>query len=195
MGNHQSFRLILASGSPARRDLLNQAGYTFMVLPAHIEEPTGVGIADVRAFVHQVAWSKAAAVAPQVAEGIILAADTVAWLDGQVIGKPADQNDARRILTQLSGRRHELWTGVCLWRRPDHLQLAWQEVTQVMFRRLEDTELEAYLATRLWQNNSGAYAIQGPDDPYVRIVQGSLSNVIGMPMESLARFLPLLTRS
>jgi septum formation protein len=68
-------------------------------------------------------------------------------------------------------------------------------VTQVMFRRLEDTELEAYLATRLWQNNSGAYAIQGPDDPYVRIVQGSLSNVIGMPMESLARFLPLLTRS
>jgi septum formation protein len=73
------------------------------------------------------------------------------------------------------------------------LQLDWQEVTQVLFRPMGDAEREGYLAAGLWQNNSGAYAIQGPDDPYVRIVQGSLSNVIGMPMETLARVLPLLT--
>jgi septum formation protein len=73
---------------------------------------------------------------------------------------------------------------VCLWRRPDDVQLAWQEVTHVWFKRLDDRELDAYLATRQWANNSGAYAIQGPDDPYVRVVNGSLSNVIGLPMET-----------
>lgn len=190
MGKQQPFRLILASGLPARCDLLTEAGYAFTIVPANIPEPTGAGITDIRAFVQQVAWSKAAAVAPQVAEGVVLAADTVAWIDGQVIGKPNDEADARRILRQLGGREHELWTGVCLWRRPDDLQLAWQEVTRVSFRQLTDAELNAYLATRQWQNNSGAYAIQGNNDPYVRIVQGSLSNVIGLPMETTREYLP-----
>ncbi len=187
-------RLTLASGSPARRELLTEAGYSFDVLPANIDEPTGAGVSDIRAFVQQVAWSKAAAVAPRVADGVVLAADTVAWIDGTVIGKPADEADARRILTRLGGREHELWTGVCLWRRPDDVQLAWQEVTRVGFQRLSAAELDAYLATRQWANNSGAYAIQGTDDPYVRVVRGSLSNVIGLPMESLAKWLPALAR-
>ena len=195
MGTHLPVRLTLASGSPARRDLLTEAGYTFAVLPANIDEPDGRGVTDIRAFVQQVAWAKAAAVAPRLPDGVILAADTVAWIDGHVIGKPADEADARRILTMLGGRDHELWTGVCLWRRPDDLQLAWQEVTRVSFRRLTDAELTAYLATRQWHNNSGAYAIQGHDDPYVRVTAGSLSNVIGLPMESLARYLPLLARA
>ena len=87
-----------------------------------------------------------------------------------------------------------MWTGVCLWRRPDDVQLAWQEVTRVWFQRLREEELAAYLATRQWANNSGAYAIEGTNDPYVRVVQGSLSNVIGLPMESLERWLPALVR-
>jgi septum formation protein len=182
-------RLTLASGSPARRDLLTEAGYAFDVRPADIDEPTGEGVRDIRAFVQRVAWLKAAAVAPGVADGIVLAADTVAWIDGAVIGKPADEADARRILTRLGGNEHELWTGVCLWRRPDDVQLAWQEVTRVWFKRLSDPELGAYLATRQWANNSGAYAIQGPDDPYVRVVRGSLSNVIGLPMGTTSTLL------
>jgi septum formation protein len=184
MANSLPTRLTLASGSPARRDLLTEAGYAFDVLPADIDEPRGEGVRDIRAFVQQVAWSKAAAVAPRVAGGIVLAADTVAWIDGAVIGKPVDEADARRILTRLGGREHELWTGVCLWRRPDDVQLAWQEVTRVWFKPLDEAELGAYLATRRWANNSGAYAIQGPNDPYVRVVRGSLSNVIGLPMET-----------
>jgi septum formation protein len=72
------------------------------------------------------------------------------------------------------------------------VQLLWQEVTRVFFQRLSDSELAAYLATRQWANNSGAYAIQGANDPYVRVVAGSLSNVVGLPLESLARYLPLL---
>src|SRR5437868_568998 len=101
MAKSSSQRLILASGSTARRELLEHAGYEFEVIPADIEEPTGAGVMDIRAFVQQVAWLKAAAVAPKVKEGIVIAADTVGWLGGQVLGKPADQNDARRILRML----------------------------------------------------------------------------------------------
>src|SRR5208283_5315529 len=86
MGKQHSYRLILASGSQGRRELLEEAGYSFTVQPASIEEPDGSGIEDIRAFVQQVAWMKAAAVAPRIADGIVLTADTVAWIDGQVIG-------------------------------------------------------------------------------------------------------------
>lgn len=194
MAEQLPFRLTLASGSPARRELLERAGYPFEVRPAHVEEPTGAGVTDIRAFVQQVAWMKAAAVAPQVADGVVLAADTVGWLDGRVIGKPEDAADARRILRTLSGRQHELWTGVCLWRRPDDVQVAWQEMTVVVFEALSEEELGRYLATRQWEGCSGAYAIQERDDPYVRVVRGSMSNVIGLPMESLRKNLELLRR-
>jgi len=187
-------RLILASGSPARRDLLTRAGYAFDVLPAHIDEPTGAGVTDPRAYVQNVAWLKAAAVAPRVDRGSVLAADTVGWLNGEIIGKPADEADARRILTTLGGTVHELWTGVVLWRRPDDLQIAWQEVSRVRFKRLSDAELDAYLATRQWQGCSGAYAIQEKDDPYVQLVEGSMTNVVGLPMETLGRVLSSVER-
>jgi septum formation protein len=189
MAKPQSVRLILASGSPARRDLLSRAGFRFEIMPAHIDEPTGAGVKDPRAYVHQVAWLKAAAVAPSVSEGLVLAADTVGWLDGQIIGKPADESDARRILRALGGSLHELWTGVVLWRRPGDVQIAWQEVSRVAFKKLTHAELDAYLACRTWQGCSGAYAIEEKDDPYVRVLEGSLTNVIGLPVETLERIL------
>ncbi len=187
MGEQPPLRLILASGSLGRRELMKRAGYAFEVRPANVDEPTGAGVTDIRSYVHSVAWIKAAAVAPQIAEGIIIAADTVGWLNGQVIGKPEDEGDARRILKTLGGNEHELWTGVVLWRRPDGLQLTWQEVSNVTFKRLSDAEVDTYLATRTWQGCSGAYAIKEEGDPYVRVIQGSVSNVIGLPMETLAR--------
>jgi septum formation protein len=186
------FRLTLASASPARRQLLRDGGYSFDILPANIDEPTEATGDSPRAFVHHVAWSKAAAVAPRVAEGIVLAADTVGWLHGGVIGKPADEADARRILRLLGGTTHELWTGVVLWRRPDDVQLVFQERSLVAFKALTDSELDGYLATRQWEGCSGAYAIQDGDDPFVRMVEGSRSNVIGLPMETLERVLPRL---
>jgi septum formation protein len=188
-------RLILASGSPARRELLERAGIPFEIMPAAIDEPTGEGFTDPRTYVQTVAWLKAAAVAPRVPNGLVLAADTVGWLDGKVVGKPADEADARRILTTLSGREHELWTGVVLWRRPDDLQFVWQERSIVHFRKVTDAELNAYLATRQWEGCSGAYAIQERDDPYVQLRSGSLSNVVGLPMESMERVLRTIAAS
>jgi septum formation protein len=192
MGEQSPLRLILASGSAGRRELLTRAGFRFAVLLANIDEPSGAGFQEPRPFVEHVAWLKAAAVAPRVADGIVLAADTVGWLHGQAIGKPADEADARRILRLLAGTEHELWTGVCLWRRPDDLQLAWQEMSRVAMKPLSDAELDTYLATRQWQGCSGAYAIQERNDPFITVVRGSTSNVIGLPMETLERVLPLL---
>ena len=192
MATIASRRLILASSSPDRRALLERAGYSIEVIPSHIDEPTGQGFTDPRHYVQTVAWLKAAAVAPKIAEGLILAADTVGWLDGQVIGKPDDVDHARRIITALSGREHKLWTGVVLWRKPDNVQLVWQECTRLFFRTLSTEELDAYLATDQWVGRSGAFAIQEENDPFMHIIDGSLTNVIGLPMESLERYLQIL---
>jgi len=193
MGEEQPFRLILGSSSPARRWLLERAGYRFEVRPPGIDEPTHAGYGNPRELVQHIAWLKAQAVAPNVeGECIVLTADTVAWLDGEVLGKPADEADARRILRFLGGREHELWTGVCLWRRPDDVQVAWQEQSLVLFNALSDAELDAYLAGRSWQNNAGGYAIEETDDPHVHVVRGSVSNVIGLPMETLVGNLRIL---
>jgi septum formation protein len=189
MGAPLPFRLTLASGSIGRRWLLEKAGYTFDILPANIDEPTQAVHGSCRQFVHHVSWMKAAAVAPKVADGVVLAADTVGWLDNAVIGKPDNANDARRILRTLAGRVHELWTGVCLWRIADDFQLCWQERTLVRMKPFTDSELDAYIATNRWVGCSGAYAIEETNDPYLVVEDGSLSNVIGLPMESLARAL------
>jgi septum formation protein len=174
---------------------MSRAGYRFEVMPSNIDEPSGTGFTDPRSLVEHIAWLKAAALAPRVPEGVILTADSLGWIHGQPIGKPADEADARRILGLLSGTEHELWTGVCLWRRPDDIQVAWQEVSRVAFKALTDAELDAYLATRTWQGCAGAYAVEESEDPYVQVRQGSVTNVIGLPMESTQRVLAWLSRS
>jgi septum formation protein len=187
----QPLRLILASGSSARRELLARFGYQFEVRPANVEEPTEAGHGDPRSYVQTIAWMKAAAVAATVDDGVVLAADTIGWCDGRPVLKPEDEANARRILRMLGGRTHELWTGVCLWRTPDGLQLAWQEVSRVHMKAMSDAELDDYIRTRQWVGCSGAYAIREDGDPLLT-VEGSVTNVVGLPMESLGKYLSLL---
>jgi len=168
---------------------LEQSGHAFEVKPSNIDEPTEARLGSCRHYVGELAWLKAAAVAPTVSDGLIIAADTVGWLHGKVIGKPEDVADARRIITSLSGTTHELWTGVCLWLRPGDWQLCWQERSLVRMASLTDAELDAYLKTDKWVGNSGAYAIELPSDPFLTVEEGTVSNVIGLPMESLERAL------
>jgi septum formation protein len=186
---HLPFRLILASGSRGRRWLLEEAGYSFEVRPSHIDEPTEARLGDCRHYVGELAWLKAQAVALQHPDGLVIAADTVGWLHGKVIGKPADEADARRIIRALAGTVHELWTGVCLWLRPGDWQFCWQERSLVRMAALTEAEIDAYLKTRKWEGCSGAYAIELPSDPYLTVERGSVSNVIGLPMESLEKAL------
>ena len=192
MPRYESPRLILASGSAGRRELLSRLGMPFEVLPADIDEPTG--FRDPRHEVQAVSWLKAAAVAPRIDAGIVLAADTIGWINGHAILKPDDEADARRILREMGGTTHELWTGVVLWRRPDDVQMIWQERSLVEFRAMTDAELDAYLATRSWKQHSGAYAIEEEGDPYVRVVEGSFTNVIGLPLETLSPRLAWLAK-
>lgn len=191
--NPLPFRLILASGSQGRKWLMERAGYSFTVKPSNIPEPTEARLGDCRHYVGELAWLKAQAVALDIEEGLIIAADTVGWLNGKVIGKPEDEADARRIIKALSGTVHELWTGVCLWIRPGDWQFTWQERSLVRMKALSEPEIDAYLKTRKWEGCSGAYAIELPNDLYLTVEEGSVSNVIGLPMESLERALKWLS--
>lgn len=181
--------LILASSSPSRRELLSRAGYRFQVILPDVDEPSPDRFSDPRTCVYVLSWLKAGSVARRLQEGLVLGADSIGWYGDHGIGKPRDEADARRILSELSGSRHELWTGVCLWRRPDDLQVAWQEQSLVEMKQLSAAELDAYIATGVWQGKSGAYAIKEESDPYIRVVKGTISNVIGLPLESLMRVL------
>jgi septum formation protein len=183
------FRLILASNSWGRKWLMEQAGYSFEVKPSNIPEPTEARLGDCRHYVGELAWLKARTVAQSIDNALVIAADTVGWLHGKVIGKPEDEADARRIIKSLSGTVHELWTGVCLWLRPGDWQFTWQEKSLVRMKALSESEIDAYLKTRKWEGCSGAYAIELPDDPYLTVEVGSASNVIGLPMESLEKAL------
>jgi septum formation protein len=172
--------------------LLTRFGYQFEVRPAQVEEPTVAGQGDPRSYVQTIAWMKAAAVAAIIEDGVVLAADTVGWCDGRPVLKPEDEADARRILRMLGGRTHELWTGVCLWRKPDGVQLAWQEVSRVHMKAMTDAELDEYIRTRQWVDCSGAYAIREDGDPLLT-VEGRVTNVVGLPMEPASIALQYLT--
>ncbi len=184
-----AFRLILASGSWGRRWLFDQAGYTYEAITSNVDEPTEARLGNCEHYVGELAWLKAQAVARTIDDSVIVAGDTVGWLDGKVVGKPDDADHARQIIRWLSGRTHELWTGVCVWLRPGDLQLCWQERSLVSMSEITDAQLEEYIATRKWEGCSGAYSLEFPTDQYLSVIEGSVSNVIGLPMESLAKAL------
>jgi septum formation protein len=121
------------------------------------------------------------------AQGLILGADTVGLAGGRVFGKPGDRADARRMLEAISGTVHEVLTGWCLFRTRDQLQIAGVERTTVTMRSWTPDEFEAYLDSGEWIGKSGAYGLSLPHDPFVTRVAGSPSNVIGVPLERLAR--------
>ena len=179
-----SNQLILASNSQGRRWLLENAGFTFQIQPADIPEPE-TGFAVPRTMVQTIAWLKASTVAARTRSGLIIAADTIGWLDGKPLLKPRDREHARSMIQSMAGRIHELWTGVVVWKQPEGKQVCWQERSLVRIAPLSQDALEHYLTARIWEGCSGSYAISGPDDPVVRVVEGSLSNVVGLPMESL----------
>jgi len=181
--------LILASQSPRRRALLEEAGYEFEVQPPADGAETGPSEKEaVAETVARLALEKGADVAPAVAEGLVLSCDTLAECDGQLLGKPTDRQDAERMLRCMRGQRHRVWTGVCLWRRPDDHRLLDYDCTELVMESISDTQLEAYLESGDWEGKAGAFGYQD-DLPWIEILSGSPSNVIGLPLELLARML------
>ncbi len=176
--------LILGSSSPSRIELLKRIFNTFEIIKPDIEEPSS-GFSSPREQVAVISWLKGQEVSLQVKQGIIIAADTIGWIDGKPLLKPIDREDAKEMISRMSGRNHELWTGVVLWHKPTNLQLCWQEQSIVSFKKVSPAEIEHYLETRSWKNHSGSYAIEEKNDPWVQISQGSITNVIGLPLETL----------
>jgi len=177
-------RLILASSSSGRRWLLNQFIKQFEVIASSIEEPQS-GFSNPKVMVQTIAWMKAVAVAQELSDGLIIAADTIVWIDGQPMLKPENRNHAKNMIISLQGRIHELWTGVVVWDRSRNIQICWQERSLVRVAPMCKNQIDAYLNERIWEGCSGAYSIEMNNDPVIQIVEGSKSNVVGLPIESL----------
>jgi septum formation protein len=182
-----SARLILASASPRRRELLGDLGVRFDVVASDVPEIPAPGEPPA-AFACRAAREKAADVARRSPDAFVLAADTVVTLDGAVFGKPADRADARRMLHALSGRTHEVLTAVALADpagRIDELLVR----SEVEFRALTAADIDAYLASDEPYDKAGAYAVQGSAQRFVLQVRGSYSNVVGLPVDEVRALL------
>jgi len=178
-------RLILASASPRRRQLLAEAGYSFEVDPSLIEEPEPVPATSPLAYATHLAWSKAAEVARRRNTGLILGVDTVCAVGNEILNKPLDRSDAERMIRLQEGHDTDVVSGICLYRADRHEWLGAVEVSVVRFKPLCDRERDDYLDSDRWQGKSGAYGVQNRD-PFVTLIRGSFSNVVGLPMERLA---------
>lgn len=183
-------KLILASSSPRRHKLLTQAGFVFDVLPSPFDEPHDFAD-DVSPANRAEASSyfKARSVARLCTDEVILAADTVVALGPDVFGKPTDVHDARRILSKLAGTTHQVITGVTLFDAGSRRRVIGHDTTGVTMRPMDDDALDKYLAGNDWRGKAGAYGIQDRGDAFIERIEGSFTNVVGLPMELVANLL------
>jgi len=174
-------RIVLASASPRRRELLAKAGVEFTVDASSAAESSeaGEGLASL---VLANARAKALEVAARHPGAVVIGADTLVWMDGRPLGKPSNKDEAREMLEALSGRVHEVATGVHLVRLEPRRHAEFHEVTRVRFRRLDDRAIGGYLAKVDVLDKAGAYALQEFGDLLVESLEGSRSNVVGLPV-------------
>ena len=181
--------IVLASASPRRRELLSHFSVPFTVDPAAGPEspPAGAGPEET---VRALAAAKAAEVAGRHPDSVVIGADTVVELDGAILGKPADRDDARRMLRALSGREHRVYTGVAVVRGGE--QVCGAEMTRVFFREMTDREIAAYVDSGEPMDKAGAYGYQGLASLFVERIDGDFFNVVGLPLCRLGRMLETL---
>lgn len=182
-------RLILASASARRAEILRDAGFSFTVMSSAIDETPIPGESG-QDLVQRLADAKAELVAARaVGPAMVVAADTVVLIDGEILGKPRTTEDARHMLTKLSGHVHSVVTGVTVIRLPDAERRSFVETTHVHFGPLSAEELDRYLATEEPSDKAGAYAIQGRAGRYVSRIEGCYFNVVGLPLARLCHSL------
>ncbi len=181
-------RLILASNSPRRIVLLKSLGYHFDIVPHDIEECI-LGDVLPMELVQNLAFLKATDVARRVSNAIIISADTVIVHKNNILGKPKDVSDAKRILSILSDSEHDIISGVCVMEMPSRKKMLRIERTHIRMRNIKDEEIDRYILTGEPMDKAGAYAIQGEGRKFIEKIDGSFSNAVGLPLELLQEML------
>lgn len=182
--------LILASTSPRRAAILKQHGYSFEVVAPPEDDPSALprNLSPAQ-FASYLSAQKARVVAQRLGRGLILAGDTVAALGDEIFGKPIDRSDAERILRVIAGTAHEVTTALTLLDATLDREMTWHDTTTVIMRDLTEVELSDYLDAGAWKGKAGAYGIQDHGDAFVQRIEGSFTNVVGLPVEMLTRML------
>jgi septum formation protein len=182
-------RLILASQSPRRKELLRDAGFEFeVVVPSDSAECGICSQETAPEMVARLAQQKGADVAARIDQGLIIACDTVAECCGQILGKPQHREHAQELLELLRGREHRVYSGLCLWERPSDATQVIVEVTHLKMDNISDEQLQEYLDSDLWEGKAGAFGYQDRQG-WLEIVEGSEANVVGLPIERLVQLL------
>lgn len=180
--------IILASKSPRRRDLLSQAGLSFSVIPSSFDEST-ISVSSPEIYVRILAESKAKDLAPRYPHRWIIGADTIVLKDSKIMGKPDSKKEARMMLKHLSGITHQVLTGYCICCKAKKSFFSETIKTEVLFKKLTDEEIEWYIETGEPFDKAGAYAIQGLGAFLVKSINGSYTNVVGLPICEVIDFL------
>lgn len=174
-------KIVLASSSPRRAEILTAAGWPFEIRVAGVDESIGVD-EDPVSYVRRLAFAKAQTVASTLERGVVLGADTTVVVDGEILVQPEDDEDARRMLRLLSGKWHEVLTGVVLIKVNADFSLADMERTQVRFAEMSTAEIDWYVSTGEPKGKAGAYGVQGRAALFIEEIQGDYFNVVGLPI-------------
>ena len=194
MDEHFSEPIILASASPRRKQLLAEAGYKFISVVPNIDE-SGFPAERHKAceYAKQLALAKARDVAAKYPDCLVIGADTVVDFAGEIIGKPADAKEAEQITRKLFGAPHKVITGVAIVRLSDGTEVCQSDTTVVHPKKLTTEQIAQHIESESWRGKAGAYAIKEAGDEFIERIEGSLTNVMGLPMELVQRLLQELS--
>jgi septum formation protein len=178
--SHLREKLVLASGSPRRAEILERAGWPYEIIVAGVDESV-LPNEEAAAYVQRLALSKAEAVASRLSEGVVLGADTTVVVANEILGQPVDEDDARRMLRLLNAKWHDVLTGVAVVRVGGETRVAFEK-TRVRFAEMSDDEIDWYIATREPFGKAGAYGIQGKASLFIEEIEGDYLNIMGLPI-------------
>jgi septum formation protein len=185
--------IVLATSSPRRKELMNRLAESFRIVPVDVDE-SSVAESDPERFAMRAAALKAETAAATHPDAIVIGADTVVTVEGRLLGKPADREDAKAMLELLSGRTHLVITGIALWHKSSNRSLVDREVTAVTFRPLSVAMIDAYLDRGDFLDKAGAYAIQDVGKAFVSAIDGDYDNVVGFPISRVGEMLTQMLR-
>ena len=190
MSERNPVPIILASASPRRKQLLAQAGYEFKIVSPGIDESAYLADSvSPRKYAERLALAKAKDVAVRFPDCLVIGADTIVDFNGQIIGKPADDKDAEQIIKKLFSKPHKVISGIAIVRVADGTEVVESDTTTVFPKKMTAEQLAEHIKGQSWRDKAGAYAIQEEGDEFVERIEGSLTNVMGLPMELLQRLL------